>query len=713
MIHSPIIFTITSTLLIGILPITCLAEPGKPYRLGAVDLKQKVIWGAEVKVDETTGLAFGGQDQTAADGRPHTRLLVNGKWTPIHDELRAKNSGQKRRDALWQFRSEVRNVLAKYRNLFFRGLSQSEELKALKTIDKDIETIRASFDDRIGLVAITDATDKYQVMQHAFARSHLLTAFELLPAAGKRTGTQQIQSLHRSQIHIELAAEALGAEPAARALNCGPHRKETEEQTSSIVYDPQSKQFILFGGDHLDYLTNDTWIFDTVEKRWFQRHPKSAPAPRANHNLTVKNGIVTLTGGYTYASNTDYVGGQYRDLDDGVWTYNIAKNEWSSSESSGEGLVAADSRTYRTGPFHPDYYLQGDRPNSEKFQQWLSELPTNKWVATNPSYRPRLNRDWGCARMDPTRDLLLRWSGGHSAHGGTDVPHFHFASKRWELPFPVEFPLGQLYSNTSYPNGFNFNKRPWMTGHTYQNYAVDITTGLLVKAGRPKHTYVYDPTIADWISRSEKPKAMQYNSCFYTLTLTSTNDGVLCWDRYGKVHKYNSAKQQWSELELNGETLPGAYVDNSTITHDSKRNRALIFAAPGYQKSFTGVVYSVDPTTGKVTKLTPDSAELGSRFAYIDRCCYDPDNDIVLIASFLNNSDGKPAGEKTATPAYDCQNNSWITLDIDYEVGERYGRVRRDFPHGRSCGLVYDAKRKLYWGTDTNSQVFVMKLERK
>ena len=126
MIHSPIIFTITSTLLIGILPITCLAEPGKPYRLGAVDLKQKVIWGAEVKVDETTGLAFGGQDQTAADGRPHTRLLVNGKWTPIHDELRAKNSGQKRRDALWQFRSEVRNVLAKYRNLFFRGLSQSE-----------------------------------------------------------------------------------------------------------------------------------------------------------------------------------------------------------------------------------------------------------------------------------------------------------------------------------------------------------------------------------------------------------------------------------------------------------------------------------------------------------------------------------------------------------------------------------------------------------
>ena len=39
---------------------------------------------------------------------------------------------------------------------------------------------------------------------------------------------------------------------------------------------------------------------------------------------------------------------------------------------------------------------------------------------------------------------------------------------------------GQLYSNTSYPNGYNFNLRPWVTGHTYQNYGYDPLTRQMV-----------------------------------------------------------------------------------------------------------------------------------------------------------------------------------------------------------------------------------------
>ena len=49
---------------------------------------------------------------------------------------------------------------------------------------------------------------------------------------------------------------------------------------------------------------------------------------------------------------------------------------------------------------------------------------------------------------------------------------------RWyKRAFPVEFPLGQLYSNTSYPRGYNLNRRPGMTGHTYQNYGFDPVSG--------------------------------------------------------------------------------------------------------------------------------------------------------------------------------------------------------------------------------------------
>ena len=41
-----------------------------------------------------------------------------------------------------------------------------------------------------------------------------------------------------------------------------------------------------------------------------------------------------------------------------------------------------------------------------------------------------------------------------------------------------------------------------------------------------------------------------------------------------------------------------------------------------------------------------------------------------------------------------------------------YGRPTRAFPHGRSAGVVYDPARKLIWGTDTNSQVYVLRLGR-
>ena len=32
-------------------------------------------------------------------------------------------------------------------------------------------------------------------------------------------------------------------------------------------------------------------------------------------------------------------------------------------------------------------------------------------------------------------------------------------------------------------------------------------------------------------------------------------------------------------------------------------------------------------------------------------------------------------------------------------------------PHGHSCGVMHDPRRRLLWGTDTNSQVYVLKLD--
>ncbi len=391
------------------------AQTGGSYRLDSVNLKRRVIWGVECLDGAGGGLAFGGQDQVADDGRPHTRVLVDGQWLAIDASLRDNNPQQVFHDQTWWLRAEIKEVLALARQIYFKGLTPDEERARLTSRVHPRQTaVRQQLQDLTR-----------QLADVPFARARLTSAFERWPTVSASVTSSMLQAMHEAQIECELAAESLDAEPAARAVDCGTRRKEESSGPGfpGLVYEPKSGLYVLFGGDHLDYLTNDTWVFDSKQRQWTMRHPDGAPPPRANHRLTATgDGLVTLTGGYTYTSNTDYLGGQHADWNDGTWTYDVAANRWTGGE-----LTPANPRVYRSGPFHPNYYLQGDKPDAARFSDWLEQLPVNEWVTTDPPYRPRLNRDWGCARFDPDRDLMLRWSGGHSAHGGTDVPHFHFS----------------------------------------------------------------------------------------------------------------------------------------------------------------------------------------------------------------------------------------------------------------------------------------------
>ncbi|MBN1421459.1 MAG: hypothetical protein JXP34_21980 [Planctomycetes bacterium] len=598
------------------------------YRLPAVDLKAPIIWGAECVLPDGTGLAFGGEEQAAEDGCARTRILENGIWRSIADDLVRRNPRRKLRDEAIARRDRLKAEIARLRREFLEGLAPE--------------------------------------------------------------GTERrIASLFDEMIRIEKEAEALDAEPPPRAL-------------SPIAYEPRSGLFVIFGGDHLDFLMNDIWVFDPAKRVWEQRRTEKAPPPRANHSLAAKgDGTVVLSGGYTYTSSTDYCGGQYKDIGDGPWTYDVAQNEW-----SGEGTACpSDARVYRTGPFHPSYYLEGPTPDPKAFEARIRAMPINTWVLTKPPRRLALNRDWGTAVLDPDLDAILYWSGGHSAHGGSDVPHFHLSTNRWELAYPVEFPLGQLYSNTSYPGGVNFNRRPWPTGHTYQSYAYDPISKTMLFTGHERYTYVYDPEIAEWTGRFEKPAGMVYDSCFYTLTLCATPEGVYCWTRDGKIFRFDASGSRWVEVPLKGK-LPGASVDFSTLVHDAKRDR-LLFIRTDYGGTFDGQVHALDLSTFEASALSPknmEAAKAAGRFG-IDRACYDPRNDLFLLATLLPPG---PDGLRR-TPAYDCAGNRWVSLRIAYE--ERKDRKTPYVPMGHSCGIVYDAKRGLVWGVDAASDVYVLRLD--
>ena len=659
------------------------------------DLRQPVLWGAECVLADGSGLAFGGCEQAAEDGRQHTKIKEGGAWKPIIDELRAKNPLQKHFTRAWDLRTRTKNAAARARFVWFKGLDPAEEQKRLKaevvpaveSIVKDLEALVAE----LGGLKLEDYEAGQAKSALALVQSAAGKIKPLAAALANGVTAEQIKALSAAQVELERASEALDCEPSARAY-------------SPIVCDEKSKLFVLFGGDHLDYLINDTWVFDPAKRRWLQRHPASAPSPRAKHALQAAgDGKLALSGGYNYTSTTDYMGGQYQDVKDGDWTYDLIANAWTGAGKA----EPPDSRLYRKNPYLPEFFLQGEKPSAAAVEATLKALPANTWVLPKPPYRPKQNRDWGTAVIDPDRDMILRWSGGHCAHGGSDVPHYHFSTNRWELAFPVEFPLGQLYSNTSYPDTFNFNVRPWVTGHTYLGYEYDPVARKMLFVGHHQHGYVYDPDIADWTGRFVKPAGMVYGGCFYDLNCCATPQGIVCWTKNALVFRFEAAKNQWVELKVNGK-LPGASVDHSVSVYDSKRDRVLIFQT-GYGQKYSGQVHALDMKTLVAAGLSPaNMAAVAAAGGFgIDRAVYDPENDLVLMAALLP---AGPAGPQL-TPAFDCAANRWVSLKLQYATAG--DRKDPQTPRGHSCGVMYDARRKLIWGTDTNSSVYVLRLEAK
>ena len=659
-----------------------------PYRLRAVNLKDQVIWGSICGGPDGIALAFGGEDQEAEDGMGRTHLQVNGQWIDLEQELARANPLRDLVQDSWELSDSQRHTLAIARSIYLEGLPPEESRRrVLAQVVPRLQKQNSELQMMVRALrakAVTVAGLEKSIDQFEFARIESDTVRQVLESGDISAGL--LARLRHAQVLIETAGAPLCAEPPARAL-------------SPIAYEPKSKLFVLFGGDHCDYLTNDTWVFDPSTRRWSMRHPASAPPPRANHSWKVAgDGKLILGGGYTYFSNTDYMGGQYIDLKDGDWTYDVANNTWTGTGK----LQSPDSRTYRTGPFLPEYFFDGPRPNASEFQAWLKALPPNVWTKTNPPQLPQINRDWGSAVIDPIHDLILRFSGGHCAHGGTDVLQYHLASNRWELCYPVEFPLGQLYTNTDYPNGFNFNHRPWVSGHTYQNYGFDLALKRMLFLGHPPFAYQYDPQRGDWVARSPVPKDMCYSGAMFTLTTTTTPQGLVCWTETGKLFRFDALLSRWLEIRTTGEPLPGSVVDNSTLVYDDKRDRLLFFRKLyGDSTTYDGEIFAVNLQSRQVSKLSPSGMAAASAISYLCQIRRDPAHDLLFAGATLPPG---PDGLRR-TPAYDCAANKWISLRIT--GNDPSG------PKGRnvSLGLMYDAKRNLFWAVDAKSQVFVLHLE--
>jgi hypothetical protein len=510
-------------------------------------------------------------------------------------------------------------------------------------------------------------------------------------------------------------------------------RQPPQRANSPMVYDPIGKKIILFGGDQLDQTIADTWTFDG--KQWEQKSPSINPSPRAGHALLwlPKAKKILLLGGYSVGSTTEYTGHPYRSLALEAWTYDEKTNAWQFinrfeptkgnpisprthllhaavdaddqiaivdgerklwlckidvSKPDVEGAkrfgVRPGAVERRSGPYDPGWYKDVPDANPDQVKTDLDALPANRWTLRATPKRPSPNMDWGSAVFDPANDLILRFSGGHSAYSGTAPQVYDVRTDRYSIPFAPEFPIDWCFTNDQVPGEWSFKGNPWMTGHTYKSTGYDPALKSLVFAPH-NYTFFFDPKSSKWSRNNE---ASPFRPSFYTVTLATTSRGLIAWAyaRNGAVGLWRLKPEDrtWQSMPIQGK-LFGPIVDNSGVIFDARRGR-LVFFLRDDKAGCRMAEYSL--ASGEARPMTATGAEKVK--ANFREAVYLLKDDVAMIGA--------------TGLFFDCGKNTWMKADIPSDGPA----ITKEGSY--NIGVMYDPNRNVVWAVNTNSQVFVLKV---
>lgn len=523
---------------------------------------------------------------------------------------------------------------------------------------------------------------------------------------------------------------------------------------SPMVYDPATEKILLFGGDRLDMVYADTWVYDVKTREWEERKPDVSPSPRFGHALLrlPKSGKIVLFGGKTCSSKGGAYGGNHKDVPFEVWTYDVGKNTWGlidrpegkgttprpTSFHRGSNLAAiaaasaddtvlfagaapkrgehvlwscrldasdinADATAkygakpgkvdYRTGPYDPEWYGKDvPAPDPTATKAFFKSMPANQFVVVDPPKYPQNRRGggWSTTTFDTDRDQILNISGGHVAYFGSDVAHYDVKTNRWSISYRGQFPLEYV----NYGGGLDGPGSWGFNGAPWGNHNYHAYTydPTLKRMVYVKDgwTVFYDPEKKSW-PHEEKFRGVPGNGSKYTTYLLSTPKGVVAWSNpKAGLHRLEGGKK-WVPLEKSGK-IPGVLCDGSAAVYDSKRDRLLMVS------THRGKDRKAPMVQGQVWSYDFKSGEAKA---------LDPINkDAVFCGRFAREAVYLPKddlmfvgyrlkiGEKVVVPLYDCAKNRWLGAEI--KGSEIIGKTGCQV----CLGLTYDPKRNLVWAVN-------------
>jgi len=532
-------------------------------------------------------------------------------------------------------------------------------------------------------------------------------------------------------------------------------KQPPQRALSPMACDPATKKIVLFGGDRLDQLYADTWVYDTKTRKWEERKPLVSPAPRFGHALLYlpRSKRIVLLGGKAYSSSTGYCATLYKPLPFEAWTYDVAANKWqlvkrwekgqgpAMSRHRGGGVDSAAvaavndqdlvlwiagstarktphsswlckvdaTRTdaagtakfgvkpgtleFRTGPFDPEHYTKDVPPPDPAAQAaFLKGLPANQFAVVKAPRWPSNRQGGGWSTVALDTDR------DQVLHiGGGHSSYFgndvaHYDIRTGRWSISCRPQFALSYNyDLSGPGPFGLNGAPW-GNHNYHAYAYDPTVKRMVYM---KHfTHFYDPAKRKWIFEERLKTPFKISK--YTTYVRATPKGLVAWTHvaHQRTGMFRLEKgKQWVKLPLKGK-LPVTVCDGAAAAYDSKRDRLLMTTTK----------------RGKDRKAVLPQGQVWSYdFKTGESKALDPANrDAVKGGRFAREAVYLPkcdmmmlgyllkVGGKLVVPFYDCAKNQWLVA----EVAGAEGFITRKGRAGSSVdlGLIYDAKRDLVWG---------------
>lgn len=521
---------------------------------------------------------------------------------------------------------------------------------------------------------------------------------------------------------------------------------------SQLAYDPVNMKVLMFGGDHLDYMTSDTWTFDVNDREWTKMSPTTAPSPRAGHALIYlpESGKFLLYGGFEVHAGIrtemyekisdawiyDYDSWEYLPLTgDGpatpwVTPFHIAVDETDKVKILVEGTrwvrFEDPMRMYEieidpslTDPGHtgsqPD--IKEYRDNSGYDPDWskipnddldeiLQNMPEDEFIKIEFDRVPTGNFDWDSCLYDSVKDRIIHMGGGHSAHTSTAVEILDFAEKYWYLPYWPEFPLEDITMSSCCNIPYYFSLRPTSADHIYKRATYDPYTQKIYYNGKSTHQYndvgsvwVYDTTSDDW---EFPPIPSPFTAATYT-KLISTPHGIAVWGfesayHYSDLWLLDTDTNTWEKLPIN-DTIPmiGYTYEDGALMYDPVRDRLLLHSSKNddfaqmYEYSFENMGLTPLNPTGAYN--LGDVQEVFTReWSYIDEL-----DKFMFSHSIVVDGKSNYIG-------YDPAEDKWILFEIEDSL------LPRRPGYSSSMPFCFDSKRQLIFAVTPMLDTYALKL---